>query len=76
MSDQKKRKLSKAWIWIWLAVSVVTMAYYPLRTSFIRGWVPWSMVISFGWMWVIFVIGILFCRGALGNTGRNSGKRG
>jgi hypothetical protein len=62
--------MSKKWLNIWIIVAVISMAYYPVRTSFIGGWMPWSVVLSFGWMWVVFVIAILFCRSTLGKNER------
>lgn len=55
-------KSSGKWVWIWLIIGVVVLLAYPGKTSFIAGWLPWSMIITFGLMWVVFVAAAYFSK--------------
>lgn len=56
----QKKKTGSIWYIIWLAIILAVILVYPGKTSFVGGWLPWSMIITFGLMWVIFIAAAYF----------------
>jgi len=59
-------KMSKQWnvTWfvIWVIVYLAAILAYPAAPAAWFGWLPSSVVITFGLMVVSFVLGYIFCK--------------
>jgi hypothetical protein len=61
VKELRKKFLSKgSWVVVWLVLAALMFLVYPGQTSFIAGWIPVSMVLTFGLMLVFFIVSIFF----------------
>jgi hypothetical protein len=50
------------WLVIWVVVYLAALFAYPSDPSIWFGWLPSSVVITFGLMVVTFFLGYIFCK--------------
>ncbi|MBW2058032.1 MAG: hypothetical protein JRH07_05175 [Deltaproteobacteria bacterium] len=59
---RKTRKWSVTWLIIWAIMYLLVILAYPRNPSIWGGWLPSSLVTTFGLMVVAFVLGKIFCK--------------
>ena len=59
---KKSKQWSIGWLIVWAVFYLVAIAVYPSDPSNWFGWLPSSVVITFGLMLVSFVVGWIFCK--------------
>lgn len=57
----QQKKSSAKWYPIWMVIILAVLLAYPGKTGF-AGWLPWSMIITFGLMWVIYIAAAVFAK--------------
>lgn len=79
MADEKKemdyadmpRKLSgKTWTIIWIIIFIACFAVYPSTrySSLIGGWLPVTFILSFGLMYIISFVSVMFAKDIIKGT--------
>ncbi len=58
---KKAKQWSVRWLIIWGIMYLLVILAYPGSPSVWGGWLPSSIVITFGLMVVAFVVGKIFC---------------
>ncbi len=82
MSEEKKemdyadmpRKLSgKTWAIIWVIIGILCLVVYPSTkySLLLGGWLPITVVLTFGLMFVITIVGTLFAADIMKGTRKN-----
>ena len=51
-----------AWLIVWVVMYLLVILVYPSNPSIWFGWMPSSVVITFGLMVVSLILGYVFCK--------------